>query len=120
MDDAPEILSTRAKLMPMLSLISACLIAAAGTYVLGLFESIASDHELTLSPVTLFILDHRMWLFLVVLPSLLFALCGVLIKSGWARVTLAALSELTLAAVFAVIAIAAFGTIAPLYQYQAL
>lgn len=112
--------SARAKLMPILTLVSACLFAAAGPFVLGLFAEIAAHHDAAVNSWTLFILDHRWWMIAVVLPAILISLAALFARSSFSRIGLAMLSGLSLAAAVLIIMYVAISVVAPLYEYRAL
>ena len=118
MDSQP--ISVRAKLMPALSFISACLFVLVGSYVLHVFADLVADHELTIDGWRLFVLEHRQWLVLLVLPAVLFGLTGLFAVNAWVRMGLAVLSGLSLGAVFVIVLYVALGVVGPLYEYQPL
>lgn len=118
MTETTSPLSFALKSLPVLTLLSTCLLALAGGYVLGMFAEIAEEQDVALGELPSFILAHRQWFFVIVLPAVLLTVAGFFVRSSMTRMLLNLLAALLLIIAFAAILIAAIGAVAPLYQYQ--
>lgn len=118
MSSQPQRPSARARSMPILSLISACIVAIAGPIALGYFAEVAAGYDAEFNALTLFILDHRWWMIAVALPAILLSVFALLSSNFAARIGLALVSSLSLAAVLVIIVYAAINVFGPLYTYQ--